>query len=139
MQGVTKLMARTVRADWTRQHKQLPPFNVGWKSKRREWVFLEWMKHRFSQNTTFSSNIPMPIRAKCSLCMSMEMVGGASHAVMRTTHWSGAFADALRSGCIKDCLETITSSPVRIFTNPTLIHQRQEIGQYHWLAFPESQ
>ncbi|GBL75871.1 hypothetical protein AVEN_121570-1, partial [Araneus ventricosus] len=28
--------------------------------------------------------------------------------------------------------------PGRIFTNPTLIELRQEIGQYDWLAFPRA-
>ncbi|GBM20476.1 hypothetical protein AVEN_5557-1 [Araneus ventricosus] len=34
--------------------------------------------------------------------------------------------------------DRIAHSPLRIFTNPTLIELRQEIGQYDWLASPRA-
>ncbi|GBL62764.1 hypothetical protein AVEN_179717-1 [Araneus ventricosus] len=34
--------------------------------------------------------------------------------------------------------EAETFAPGRIFTNPTLIELRQEIGQYDWLASPRA-
>ncbi|GBO07344.1 hypothetical protein AVEN_158780-1 [Araneus ventricosus] len=46
--------------------------------------------------------------------------------------------DTLESFCCTGWYISDSHIPVCIFTNPTLIELRQEIGQYDWLASPRA-